>query len=123
MAAESGSEHSARDLPLGERVDYLTVVASMAAADGRVEESELEQLRAFCRALELPRRETERVLAAARAPDRPHVREILERLKDSPLRFTLLTDLVFVAHADGDFDASELVEVEAIALALGVSEK
>ena len=113
------NHHAALNVPLSERVDYLTIIASMAGADVSIAQEELHKLRELCRALELPERQTEQILATARRPTASIDRH-LDSLKTSPLRFTLLSDCLSLAYADGEYAKSERKEIAALASALGV---
>jgi uncharacterized tellurite resistance protein B-like protein len=116
----SSKLHEAHDIPLSERVDYLTIVASMAGADVSIAPEELEKLRELCKALDLPPRETEQVLATSRRPTAMIDRHF-EALKASPLRFALLSDCLSLAYADGEYAESERKEIAALARALDVA--
>ena len=116
------AEHPAMQLPLRERVDYLTVVASMAAADGTTAGSEFEKMRELCKALGLGPAETGQVIAALEDPDTVRIGEVAGRLGSSQLRFALMTDLLFMAHADGDYCEAERAEIRELSHALNVSD-
>jgi len=116
------AKHPATKLPLSERVDYLVVVASMAAADGEIAAAEYEKLREFCKALELGPAEIGQVMAAVEEPDTVRIREVTGRLRSSQLRFTLMTDLIFMALADEKFVEAERREIRALADALNLTE-
>jgi len=118
----SSERHPALALPLVERVDYLTVAASMAAADLVLEPSELAMLKELCRKLELPEAETDAVMMAAHRPTAT-IEHHLEGLKTSELKFALLTDCLTLALVDGRFGHSEQAEVHALATELHVSEE
>lgn len=118
----TAAKHPATELPQSERVDYLIVIASMAAADGEVAGAEFEKLRAFCRALDLGALEAGQVMAALEGPDEVRIREVTARLKSSQLRFTLMTDLLFMAYADGKFVDSERREIRGLGDALGIND-
>jgi uncharacterized tellurite resistance protein B-like protein len=117
----SPKTHEAHDIPLVERVDYMTIIASMAGADVALAPEELEKLRELCRALELPVAETEKVLDTARRPTRS-VERHLETLKSSPLRFTLISDCLSLAYADGEYAKSERTEIASLARTLEVDD-
>jgi uncharacterized tellurite resistance protein B-like protein len=117
------AKHPAIKLPVEERVDYLVVIASMAGADGVVKGEELANLSELCKALDLGAAETGQVLAAAEHVDGDRIRSATHRLRTSELRFTLMTDLLFLAYADGDFDGAEQKEVSGVAVTLGVDAK
>jgi uncharacterized tellurite resistance protein B-like protein len=116
----SPSPHQALELTLDERVDYLAVVASIAAADARLQNSEKAKLRELGRSLDLPEDRMREVLDVAERPT-GSVERRLDRLKDSDLRFALLTDCIFLAHADNDFGDDEKEEIGRLGTALGVS--
>lgn len=115
-------KHKATELPVEQRTEYLLVVASMAAADKKVDPAELAKLRDLCKAFELPPAEMGEVLAAADGPSAERVRAALKRLRDSELKFTLITDCLFMAYADGSIGKEEEAEVRGIADSLGVAE-
>lgn len=116
------AQHPAMQLPLSERVDYLVVVASMAAVDGEVSATEFEKWREFCKALELGPAETGQVMSALEYPDKVRIQEVTARLRSSELRFTLMTDLLFMAHADDKYCEAEQREIRELADALNVNE-
>lgn len=118
----SAAKHPATDLPIAERVDFLVVVASMAAADGEIAASEFQKLREMCKILELGADEIGQVMAAAEKPDGVRIREVTGRLRSSELRFTLMTDLLFMAYADDKFVEAEQRETRALADALGIAD-
>lgn len=113
-------KHPALEYPEPERVDYLTVAASMAFADAEVEESELERLGSLCDGLEMGPESKESVLAAAREPGAVDVDAILDRLRESELRFALMVDVVDIAFADGKLEAAEGAELDRIAERLDI---
>jgi uncharacterized tellurite resistance protein B-like protein len=116
------AEHPAMQLPLSERIDYLVVVASMAAADGEVTAAEFDKWREFCKALDLGPAEIGQVMGALEDPDTVRIREVTGRLRSSQLRFTLMTDLLFMAHADDDYCDAERHEIRELSNALNVNE-
>jgi uncharacterized tellurite resistance protein B-like protein len=116
------AEHPATQLPLSERVDYLVVVASMAAADGEVSAAEFEKWREFCKALELGPEETGQVMSALDYPDKVRIQDVAARLRSSELRFTLMTDLLFMAHADDEYCEAEQCEIRELSDALNVND-
>jgi uncharacterized tellurite resistance protein B-like protein len=119
-AVTSSNTHQAHDVSLTERVDYLTVIASMAGADVSLAPEELAKLRELCRALELPEREAQTILDVAHRPT-ASIERHLDALKSSPLRFALLSDCLSLAYADGEYAKSERKEIASLANALGVT--
>lgn len=115
-------KHDATALPLEDRVAYMTVVASMAGVDVELDSSEVKNLRALCEKLELPDAETSDVIATAARPTDTIERK-LDRLKKSDLRFTLLTDCLFLAYADGSYGDEERAEIVTLAKELDIDAK
>ena len=113
--------HPALELPASERADYLVVVASIASVDGVVHDDEISKLRRLCKDLTLSAADTGRVIAAAEQPDKVEIKEILKRLKNASARYTLVTDLMFMAYADGKLTSDERKEIDAIAESLSVT--
>ena len=113
--------HPALDADMDERVDYLTLVASMAFADHSADDRELERVRTMCVALELSDAGTSRVLAGASDAGRVELDAILERLKRSELRYALMIDIIDIAYADEEVVESELEEINALADKLDIS--
>lgn len=116
----SNQPHEALTVPLPERIDYLTVIASMVGADVVLDPPEIEQIRALCRALEIPDEDAKKILETAQLPTRSIVRHV-ENLRESNLRFTLLTDCIALAYADGDYAKGERKEIMDLAAELGVT--
>jgi uncharacterized tellurite resistance protein B-like protein len=113
--------HPALDLEESERVDYLSVVASMAFADADADDRELERVRDMCKDLELSSESTEKVIAAATSSHDDSIDEALDRLTCSDLRYALLIDAIDIAYADDEVVESEAAELEALAERLGIS--
>lgn len=116
-------EHPASVGTVQERVDYASIVASLAAVDQEVTPDELEAIHDLCRFLDLPPHTTRVVQKFALEPDHVAVRDALIRLRDSPLRFTLVMDMVSLAYADGRYDLDERRQVRGLAAVMLVTEK
>lgn len=114
--------HEALSVPLPERVDYLTVIASLVGADVALDPDELEQVRSLCKVLEVPDAEAEKIVETARRPTHSVVRHI-DSLKGSHLRFALLTDCIALAYADGEYAKGERTEILSLAHQLGVTDE
>lgn len=112
-----------RDVPAADRVDYLTVVASLVAADHEVADAELVPLEALCRELAITDAERDAVLAFARTPEPARVDASLARLKGNvALRVGLITDAIVIAFADGKVAPGESAEIARLGHALDVHE-
>lgn len=118
--AKSAEAHPALKYPAPDRESYMVIVASIAAADRRLDSRELEELETQCDTLKLPAKARASVLAACKeSPE--DLTERLAGLHESELRFTLVTDMVHLALADGVKDARETKEIKRISKELGVS--
>ena len=113
--------HSLRAYPETERVDYLCLIASMAAADNIVSNDELTQLRRFCEAAKVDAIDVGLILSAAADPSSLDILEMLKRLAQTDLRFTLLSDLLFMAYADGIVAPEEDEDMQYIARHLNIN--
>jgi len=87
------------------------VIASLAAADGTIGGQEIDHIRNTCGNFGLNGDESEVVVAAATNPEQAEIQDTIKSLKGSPLRFTLLEDLTFAAHADGRYTKEERIEI------------
>lgn len=112
--------HAALDYPLAERVDYLHVLAALVGADANIHAHELGVLEEFCTALEVDDASRHRILAFTRKVEAGLVRETCERLRTSELRFTLASDLLYIAYSDAHYGPAEREVVEGIARLLGI---
>jgi uncharacterized tellurite resistance protein B-like protein len=110
-----------RDVPAPERLDYLIVVASLAAADHEIDDAELVPLEELCRELALSDADRDTVLATARQPDPARVDASLARLKqDVALRVRLLTDAIAIVFADGKIAPLESQRIAQLGEALEI---
>jgi len=121
MGAHPENPHKARSLSEERRLDYITAIASVVHADGRVDDVELEVMRLLGEAIELSPQAMNGVIAAARNPDHDKVEAILASFKEDPIRFSLLTDAILVAFADEKVEAGETEQIAEFADALGIS--
>lgn len=107
--------------PEVERVDYLCVAATIAAADGKITDDEISHIREFCEHIEIGEIGIGLIIAAIENPAGVDLQTILSRLKHTDLKFTLLTDMLFIAHADGIVCPGEQEEIKKIAEMLAIT--
>ena len=107
--------------PKAARIDYLTVLAAVVGVDSNVAGKELGVLAQFCDDLDLAPDEKQSILAFTRSVDPAAVLAACERLKESELRFTVVSDLLFIAYTDDRYAPSEREVIEGIARMMGVS--
>ncbi|HBC86300.1 MAG TPA: hypothetical protein DCZ94_05025 [Lentisphaeria bacterium] len=117
---EKEIKHPLQQHPEEIRTSYLTLLASMASADGRIEPSELEKLKEFCRIAGLSDESLQKVVDAATGKAADTTMAKLEMLRTSTLRFSIMTDCIFMACADGCVACEEEKEILRIAKALDV---
>lgn len=114
-------QHPLRAYPEVERVDYLSVVASLAAADGTVTDDEVNRIREFCEHARIGDIGIGLIIAAIENPAVIELDVVLPRLAQTELRFTLLLDMLALAHADGLCCADEQAEIQKIAAMLAIT--
>lgn len=113
--------HALLDYPEVERVDYLSVVASLASADGNVTDDEISKIREFCETVQIGDIGISLIIAAIENPSVVDLQTILPRLAQTDLKFTLLADMLFLAHADGMCCTEEQEEIHKIAAMLNIA--
>lgn len=121
MGQEAQEVHPALDLRVEDRVEYLITVSSVATADGWADHHELVILRQYCDALELAPPHAEEVLSFAKSPNPYRLDRAVGRMAKSPARFTLLSDMLFLAWADGRLANNERAFLSDIAEKMGFS--
>ena len=123
MNQNEQSQHPASRLPIDQRIAYLSSIASLCMADGAVSDDEVANLRTLCASMQVSGKHIGTVLGAAEEPDSDAVRACLRTLSGSELRFTFITDLFLLAHADGVIDKDEQREIDGMAEALGLTDE
>jgi uncharacterized tellurite resistance protein B-like protein len=106
-----------------EKGAYLGAIASIATADRSASEQEVEYLEALSEAADLSDEQKQAVVRAAKDLSSDELRRCLEILKHSPLKFSLVADLITFAKVDQDYTAEEKGNVEKIASFLEVDQK
>jgi len=109
------------DFNESERTDYMMVVASMAGQDGAVTSEEIYAVRQLSIQFVLGPEARGKVMAATATPPE-NMDEILERLSQTDLRYSLLLDLAAMAYRDEVFSDKEAEEYSRLSIRLGVDE-
>lgn len=104
-----------------EKTAYLSAVASLASADREASPAETQFLQALTQQAGLAGGAAQQVMAAAQDSTNETVKQNLDALKDSDLRFSLITDLISFARADGAYANNEEAMVDKMAAYLGVN--
>lgn len=104
-----------------EKAAYLSVIASLASADREASAAEIEFLQQLAQEAGLSGGATQQVLASAKDATNESIKSNLDALRGSDLRFSLVTDLISFARADGAYSNTEEEMVNKIASYLGIT--
>lgn len=115
-------QHPLYEYPENEKIDYLTLIATLASADGNVSDEEISFLRQLCKNLKLSSKGVGVVLSVAEDPEEVDVEHTINRLSQTKLRFTLITDMLFLAKKDQDYRSEEKRMIQSIAKKLNIEE-
>jgi uncharacterized tellurite resistance protein B-like protein len=106
-----------------EKAAYLSAIASIATADKIASLEEIEYISGLCEAANLPESHKQTVLNAATELSGDELKRSLDVLKNSELRFSLITDLMAFAKSDNNYSEEESQYVQKIAQHLGLSQQ
>lgn len=104
-----------------EKAAYLSVIASLASADREASATEIEFLQQLAHQAGLSGGATQQVLSAARDSTNDSIKANLDALRGSDLRYSLVTDLISFARADGSYANDEEAMVNKIAAYLDIT--
>jgi uncharacterized tellurite resistance protein B-like protein len=105
-----------------EKGAYLGAVASIATADRQASEEEMQYIEALCNAADISETQKEAVMRAANELSGEELKKCLDILKNSDLKYSLVTDIIAFAKADNNYAAEEQKRVEEISQYLGVNQ-
>lgn len=106
-----------------EKAAYLAAIASIATADKQASPEELNYIMKLCDAADLPDAQKQWVLNAANEIPGEELKQSLEILKNSELKYSLITDLMAFAKSDSNYSEEESQYVNRVAQQLGIDEK
>jgi len=106
-----------------EKTAYLSVIASLASADRTASQAEVEFSQQLSQAAGLSAGSMQQVIAAAQDSSNQSVQQNLDMLRGSDLRFSLITDLISFARADGAYSNDEEAMVNKISSYLGINQQ
>jgi len=98
-----------------EKTAYVTAIASIATADQSASELELDYLKNLAQAAGLSEEEIQQVSAAAAEANGQSLKNALDILKSSELKYSLVTDLMAFAQSDKNVAEQEKTHIAAIA--------
>lgn len=105
-----------------EKGAYLGAVASIATADRQASEEEMQYIVALCDAADISETQKEAVMRAANELSGEELKKCLDILKNSDLKYSLVTDIIAFAKADNNYAAEEQKRVEEISQYLEVNQ-
>jgi uncharacterized tellurite resistance protein B-like protein len=114
--------HILKDYSDQEKTAYIASIASIATADREATEEEIEFIQALAETAGLPPADEQRVLQSARDTTNASLPQHLSILKNSNLRFSLITDIISFAKADGHYTPGEEAKIKGIASYLNINE-
>jgi uncharacterized tellurite resistance protein B-like protein len=106
-----------------EKTAYLSAIASLASADRQASAAEIEFLQALAQQAGLSSGATQQVLSAAQDASNQTIQQSLDTLKNSDLRFSLVTDLISFARADGSYANDEEAMITKMSQYLGINQQ
>jgi len=104
-----------------EKTAYLSAIAALATADRQASAPEVEFLQRLAQQAGLSQGAAQQVLQAAQDSSNQTIQQNLDALKSSDLRFSLVTDLISFARADGAYSNEEEAMVSKMSSYLGVN--
>lgn len=116
------SEKLLKDYSDNEKGAYLGAIASIATADHSATEEEEEYLKILSESADLSPQQQEAVLRAAKELSGDELKRCLDIIKESDLRFSLVTDLISFAETDKSYSPEEKSNVEKIAQYLNINQ-
>jgi uncharacterized tellurite resistance protein B-like protein len=106
-----------------EKGAYLGAISSIATADRAASDEEMEYIMALAESADLSDEQKKAVSRAATELTGQELKKCLDILKDSDLKFSLVTDLISFAEADKNYTDEERANVEKIAQYLGINQQ
>ncbi|HXH99282.1 MAG TPA: TerB family tellurite resistance protein [Sphingobacteriaceae bacterium] len=105
-----------------EKGAYLTAIASIASADRSASEEELDYLKLLSQEANLSGDQKDAVMLAAQETNDTNLRSSLDELKNSELKFSLVTDLLSFAKSDTNYSDEERTKIEGVANYLDIDQ-
>jgi uncharacterized tellurite resistance protein B-like protein len=114
--------HILKDYSDQEKTAYIASIASIATADRQASDEEIEFLQALTDSAGLSQAEEQVVLQSARDTSTANLQGHLSVLKNSNLRFSLISDIIGFAKADGHYTPEKESKIKQIASYLNIDE-
>ena len=117
------NEKVLRDYSDAEKGAYLGAIASIATADRQATQEEMEYLDALADTAGLSPEQKEAVSQIAQGISPDDLRQCLDVLKNSDLKYSLITDIIAFAKSDANYSDAEKDNIDKIAQYLGVNQE
>lgn len=112
-----------RDYSDQEKGAYLGAISSIATADHTASDEEMEYIMALADSADLSDEQKIAVRRAATELTGQELKKCLDILKDSDLKYSLVTDLMSFAESDKKYTEEEKANVEKISQYLGINQQ
>jgi len=113
-----------KDYTVAERTAYLQSIVALATADRSASDSEQYFLEAVAESAELPPEQVTSLLSTAGTPNADdQLKQNLDVLKSSELRFSLMTDLIAFAQSDQTVTPEEKQRLEYVGTYLNINQQ
>lgn len=106
-----------------EKGAYLGAISSIATADHSATEEEVEYIMALADSASLSDEQKQAVRRAATELTGQELKKCLDILKNSDLKYSLVTDLISFAESDKKYSDEEKANVEKISQYLGINQQ
>jgi uncharacterized tellurite resistance protein B-like protein len=117
------NEKVLRDYSDAEKGAYLGAIASIATADRQASEEEIEYLDALADTAGLSTEQKEAVSQIAQGVSPDDLKQCLDVLKNSDLKYSLITEIIAFAKSDANYSDAEKNNIDNIARYLGVNQE
>lgn len=104
-----------------EKGAYLGAIASIATADRTASNEETNFLEVLATSAQLSPEQQQAVLSAAKDPSNISLQKCLDQLKNSELRYSLITDIISFAKSDGKYTPDEERKIKEMAAYLDIN--
>ncbi len=106
-----------------EKGAYLGAISSIATADHAASDEEMEYIMALADSADLSEEQKQAVRRSATELTGQELKRCLDILKDSDLKYSLITDIISFAEADKKYSEEEKANVEKISQYLGINQQ
>jgi uncharacterized tellurite resistance protein B-like protein len=106
-----------------EKGAYLGAIASIATADTSASQEEIDYISALCESAQLSEQQTEEVIQSANDTTGQKLPQYLDTLKNSELKYSLVTDLMSFAKSDNVYAPAEEENIKKIAQYLQIDQQ